>query len=97
MIYMKRTRLSRCRMIALSCVSSDEFTGGTGGGGKSLVLYKSFNTLWNKMIKTDPWLPVDSLQLLYQLFDDLGTLPVRHELFSEQEVKDDLKGQYNEK
>jgi hypothetical protein len=44
------------------------------------------------MIKTDPWLPVDSLQLLYQLFDDLGALPVRHELFSEQEVQDDLKG-----
>jgi hypothetical protein len=42
-------------------------------------------------------LPVDSLQFLYQLFDDLGSLPVRHELFSEQEVKDDLKGHYHEK
>ncbi len=49
------------------------------------------------LVKTDPWLPVDSLQLLYQLFDDLGTLPVRHELFSKQEVKDDLKGHYHEK
>ncbi len=64
---------------------------------KSLVLQKSFNTLWNKMNKTDPWLPVDSLQFLYQLFDDLGSLPVRHELFSEQEVKNDLKGHYHEK
>jgi hypothetical protein len=42
-------------------------------------------------------LPVDSLQFLYQLFDDLGTLSVRHELFSEQEIQDDLKGHYHEK
>jgi hypothetical protein len=96
---MKRTRLSRCRMIWLlpnrpppstvSQLSLFPVCRRTSLLTKSLVLYKSFNTLWNKMIKTDPWLPVDSLQFLYQLFDDLGTLPVRHELFSEQKVKDD--------